>query len=199
MHHLINIFSVWFQKVYDEGMTAKQTALQRLFADRSLGAPENAFGFVLWRITSRYQREMDRALLNLDLSNLQFVTLALVGWMQRSGASVTQIELSRFSGIHPMQLSQMLKILESKKFVERRRDPADSRAKRVILTQAGFTVLAKALPLAVQVQSRLFGKTGAKGSPLLAAILQLDKRVSDASGIETLPTKESAPEEHLSD
>ncbi len=159
-------------------MAVKQEALQQLFADVSLGAPENAIGFVLWRITSRYQREMDRTLLGLGLSNLQFVTLALVGWMQRSGTVATQIELSRFGGIHPMQLSQMLKILEGKNFVVRRRDTADSRAKQVTLTASGFQVLRKAMPQAVEVQSQLFGETGAKGSSLLATLLELDRQMN---------------------
>ena len=163
-------------------MAVKTEALQHLFAYASLGAPENAIGFVLWRITARYQREMDRALTNSGLSNLQFVTLALVGWMQRSGTVATQIELSRFGGIHPMQLSQMLKILEIKNFVVRQRDTSDTRAKQVRLTPAGFQVLKRALPLAVEVQNRLFGETGAKGSSLLAMLLGLDQQMNSTLG-----------------
>ncbi len=158
-------------------MAVQQEAIRRMFEEVSLGAPENAIGFVLWRITSRYQREMDRALAVVDLSNLQFVTLALVGWLERSGNTATQIELSRFGGIHPMQLSQMLKSLESKRFVERKRDAVDSRAKQVMLTRKGFTVLEKALPLAIEVQSRLFGKAGARGSDVLGILLDLDTQV----------------------
>ena len=161
-------------------MAVQKDALRRMFAEESLGAPEHAIGFVLWRVTSRYQREMDRVLAAVDLSNLQFVTLALVGWLQRSGTVATQIELSRFGGIHPMQLSQMLKILEAKQFVMRRRDSTDSRAKQVTLTLRGFETLRKALPHAMEVQIRLFGEAGAKGSALLQALLQLDAESSSA-------------------
>ena len=161
-------------------MTLQRDALRQLFQGVSLGAPENAIGFVLWRITSRYQREMDRVLGSVNLSNLQFVTLALVGWFERSGRVATQIELSRFGGIHPMQLSQMLKALEAKQFVLRRRDASDSRAKQVTLTRKGFGALKEAFPLAVEVQSRLFGESGAKGSSLLKILLQLDAQLNSA-------------------
>ena len=165
-------------------MAVQKQAIRRMFEEVSLGAPENAIGFVLWRITSRYQREMDRALAGVDLSNLQFVTLALIGWLERSGITATQIELSRFGGIHPMQLSQMLKVLEDKRFVERKRDSVDNRAKQVTLTRKGFTTLERALPLAVAVQSRLFGEAGAKGSRLLDALLELDTQVRLSTGSE---------------
>ena len=86
-----------------------------MFENVSLGAPENAVGFVMWRIVARYQREIDRALAPDNLTNLQFITLALVGWFGREGTPVTQIELARLAGIHPMQVSQTLKALETKK------------------------------------------------------------------------------------
>ncbi len=177
-------------------MALQKDALRRMFEEVSLGAPENAIGFILWRITSRYQREMDRALVAVDLSHLQFVTLALVGWFERSGTVATQIELSRFGGIHPMQLSQMLKTLEAKQFIVRRRDTADSRAKQVALTRKGFGTLRKALPQAIKVQSRLFGETGAKGSVLLKELLQLDFHLSTTIGRE--PETPSVIRQHKS-
>ncbi len=37
-------------------------AISELFRTASLGAPENAIGFVLWRVVNRYMREVDRSL-----------------------------------------------------------------------------------------------------------------------------------------
>jgi DNA-binding MarR family transcriptional regulator len=149
-------------------------SIQQLFDSVSLGAPENAVGFVLWRIVVRYQREVDRALAPFDLTNLQFVTLALTAWFGRSGEAVSQVELARFGGIHPMQVSHMMKTLESKKFVLRKRSTADVRAKRVEITRKGLTVLGKALPAVIQVQQRLFGPEGKPGGTFLSALLRLD-------------------------
>ncbi len=163
-------------------MALKAQAIRQMFEEVSLGAPENAIGFVLWRITSHYQREMDRALSTVDLSNLQFVTLALVGWLERSGTVATQVELSRFGGIHPMQLSQMLKTLEAKQFILRKRDATDSRAKQVMLTRRGFETLRKALPQAIEVQGRLFGADGARGGSLLKSLLEVDRQLNWTDG-----------------
>ena len=158
-------------------MALQQEIIRRMFDEVSLGAPELAIGFVLWRITSRYQREMDRTLGSNDLSHMQFVTLALVGWLERSSTVATQVELASYGGIHPMQLSQMLKILEAKQLVLRKRAAVDSRAKQLALTRKGFELLRKALPKAVEVQSRLFGEAGARGSALLESLLRLDSHL----------------------
>lgn len=149
-------------------------ALDDLFATASLGAPENAVGFVLWRVVHRYVREIDRALAPLDLTHLQFTTLTLAAWLSRSGHPVTQGELARFGDIHPMQVSLMLKALEGKAMVTRLRSRSDVRAKHVELTQAGLETLHRALPIAIDVQQRLFGAQGRPGGALLASLQQVE-------------------------
>jgi DNA-binding MarR family transcriptional regulator len=150
-------------------------ALDALFADASLGAPENAVGFVLWRLVHRYQREADRALVPLDLTHLQFMTLTMAAWLARSGEPVPQATLSRFGDIHPMQLSHMLKALAGKELIARTPNPADVRAKHVEVTAAGRAALRRALPVVIEVQHRLFGDEGAPGGALLDALVRLDR------------------------
>ena len=166
---------------YSGVVSLNARAIQQLFDSASLGAPENAVGFVLWRVVVRYQREIDRALAPLDLTNLQFVTLTLAAWFSRSGEPVNQSELARFGGIHPMQISLMLKTLEGKDFVSRRRSPSDTRAKHVEITRKGVAVLREALPAAIEVQRRLFGNEGAPGGTFLNDLLRLDFEISHAS------------------
>jgi DNA-binding MarR family transcriptional regulator len=145
-----------------------------MFNEVSLGAPENAVGFVMWRVVARYQREVDRALAVSDLTHLQFITLALVAWFGRKHEPVTQIELSRSAGIHPMQVSQTLKALERKKLISRRRSKSDTRAKRAEVTSTGLKALREALPKVVEVQGRVFGETGRPGGSLLKELLRID-------------------------
>ena len=155
-------------------MSNNARAIADLLATASLGAPENAVGFVLWRVVHRYQREIDRSLGPIDLTHLQFMTLMMAAWLGRSGEAVTQSELARFGEIHPMQVSHMLKTLESKAMVARARSQSDVRAKRVEVTTAGLTVLSRALPLVIDVQRRLFGEEGSVGGSLLTALLRID-------------------------
>ena len=155
-------------------MAADHHALADLFEHETLGAPENAVGFVLWRVVHRYVREIDRALAPVELTHLQFTILAMTAWMARGGAAVTQVDLARFSDIHPMQVSQVLKILETKGMVARPRSDVDTRAKCIEVMKPGVAALRRAMPLAIAVQARLFGEAGKPGGHLLTALLPIE-------------------------
>lgn len=155
-------------------MSNDPQAITDLFANVSLGGPQNAVGFVMWRVVHRYQREVDRALVPLDLTHLQFTTLAMAAWQGRSGEWATQSELARFGDIQPMQISHMLKSLESKGMVARRRSSSDARAKRIEVTAAGLNALRRALPAVITVQREFFGDEMSPDSSLSAILLRLD-------------------------
>jgi DNA-binding MarR family transcriptional regulator len=157
----------------------EKDAIRRMFEDVSLGAPENAVGFVMWRIVGRYQREMDRVLAAVDLTHLQFTLLALVAWFGRSGEAVTQIELARSGGIQPMQVSQTIRVLESKKLLSRTRSCTDTRAKQVEVTRAGLKSLRNAMPIAIEIQRKLFGERGQPGGVLLKTLLQVHRNMPE--------------------
>lgn len=156
--------------------TTSSEVLTHVFETASLGAPENAVGFVLWRVFHRYQREIDRALGPLDLTHLQFTTLALAGWQGRSGEPVTQSKIARSGDIPPMQLSLMLKALEAKGMIRRRPSETDVRAKSVELTAAGISTLREALPKVIDVQRIMFGDKGGKHGSLLRLLRDIDSR-----------------------
>lgn len=152
-----------------------------MFEDVSLGAPERAVGFVMWRIVHRYQREVDQALRPFELTHLQFVVLTLVAWQARSGETVTQAALARFGDIHPMQLSNVLKVLEQKNAIVRTRAPLNALAKHVEITSAGISSLHSALPIVTKIQARLFGDEGRPGGSLLNALVSIDRGAGAAS------------------
>ncbi|OBC05400.1 MarR family transcriptional regulator [Mycobacterium sp. 852013-50091_SCH5140682] len=149
-------------------------AIEDVFATASLGGPEKAIGFVLWRVLHRYIREADRALADVNLTHLQFQTLALVAWLGRTGEPVTQAQLARAGDVAPMQISHMMKALENKGWIARPRSSSDVRAKNVEITDAGLAVLRQALPRMVQLQKNMFGEDGAPGGSLLTALLRLE-------------------------
>jgi DNA-binding MarR family transcriptional regulator len=154
-------------------------AIAKLFATVSLGAPEKAVGFVLWRVLHRYIREVDRALSALDLTHLQFQTLALAAWLCRAGDPATQSDIARAGDIQKMQVSHMLRALEHKGLIARPRCSTDVRAKQVQVTAAGVARLRQALPLVIDVQRRLFGDGGMPGGSLLSMLLRLDEERLD--------------------
>ena len=115
-------------------MNSDQRALADLFSATSLRQPEDSVGFLLWRVAHRHQREIDRACAALDLTHLQHAVLMMSAWLGRSGERVGQSGLAAFSGIHPMQLSNVLKTLEEKGLIARARSDADTRVKHVTVT-----------------------------------------------------------------
>jgi DNA-binding MarR family transcriptional regulator len=160
---------------YGASMDTDARTITEMFETISLGAPENAVGFVMWRVVHRYIRTVDQALRPLDLTHLQFVTLTLVAWMARTGDEATQSEVARFGAIHPMQVSTLLKALEQKRMVRRTPSPDNALAKRVAVTSTGLTALHAALPLVIEAQAKLFGDAGRPGGRLLQALVSIDR------------------------
>ena len=150
-------------------------AIADLFETVSLGAPQNAVGFVLWRVVHRYQREVDQALRPLGLTHLQFVVLALAAWTARDGEASTQSELAALGDIHPMQVSKVLGALERDALIARTPSPRNALAKRVAVTAKGLQALRAALPLGIAIQARLFGDGGRPGGHLLETLVRIDR------------------------
>ena len=146
------------------------STLLRLFAASEVQQPEDAVGFLLWRVAHRHQREVDRVLAPLGLTHLQFVILVQAAWLSRTDEAVTQAALSRYSKVHPMQLSNILKTLEEKGIVSRDRCPHDPRAKRVALRDEAINLLAAALPRVTALQADFFGIDPEFGADLRARL-----------------------------
>ena len=151
-------------------MKATPAEITDLIDRASAGEPRNAVGFLLWRITHRYQREVDRALREHDLTHLQFVTLVLIGWLGRDGAAFTQADVARFGDIHPMQVSKVVKTLSQKNLICREPAPQGGPAQAIALTISGLAQLREALPAVTSVQHRMFGTAGQAGGNLLHAL-----------------------------
>ena len=156
-------------------MSSDARVLAEMFETVSLGAPQNAVGFVMWRVMHRYVREVDQVLKPLDLTHLQFTTLTLVAWIARTGHTANQSELARFGDIHPMQVSNVLKVLEQKGMIERTPSPGNALAKQVAITLVGIAAVRSALPPVIEVQERLFGEEGRPGSSLLKLLVRIDQ------------------------
>ena len=156
-------------------MDSDARAITPLFETASLGAPQNAVGFVMWRVVHRYQREVDQALRPLGLTHLQFVVLALTAWMARTGETANQSELAAVGDIHPMQVSNVVKALDRKGLVGRTPSRRNALAKQVAITAEGLEALRAALPLGIEIQARLFGKDGRPGGSLFETLVRIDR------------------------
>ncbi len=124
--------------------------------------PEVSSGFLLWQVTNLWQREIKKALEKYDLTHSQFVLLASIHWFSLINQNVTQILLSNHTKIDPMTTSTVLRTLQAKGLITRQEHETDTRAKTVILTEAGLQKIKPAIVTVEQFDKLFFGSLGSQ-------------------------------------
>ncbi len=138
----------------------------------SVAKAEDSSGFLLWQVTSLWQREIKKALQPFDLTHSQFVLLASIHWLTLLKKEVTQIVLSEHSKIDPMTTSQVLRTLAAKGIVTRAEHSTDTRAKTVVLTDKGKKLVKPAVN-AIEKCDRDFFASLRNGAAFNAELVQL--------------------------
>lgn len=132
--------------------------------------PEDSPGFLLWRVSTAWRREIEAVLKPLELTHPQFVVLASTAWLTKESGRVSQAEIGRQAGLDPNTTSQILRSLQTKGLIKRSRS-ADERSKHPVPTPAGARLLAKALPAVEKADAAFFAPV--KKSSLLIALHSL--------------------------
>ena len=113
-------------------------------------------GFLLWQVTTLWQREMKIALEEVNLSHSGFVLLASLLWFKEQDVVVTQTTLIEHTKLDKMTVSKSLKKLEKDAFVLRAENEADTRAKTIVLTDDGVALAMKSVMIVEEVDKRFF-------------------------------------------
>lgn len=119
-------------------------------------------GFLIWRLSTKWRAEVDRALAPLGLTHAQFAVLGALVELSPSGTRPNQRELAAFTGLEPLYVSRLARALETAGLVERPADPDDPRAVRLGLTDQGRATAERAVAI---VQERHAELTKAIGGP----------------------------------
>ena len=130
--------------------------------DFSVKEAEDSSGFLLWQVTTLWQRGIKKALDEIDITHPQFVLLASLLWLTGQKKNVTQIDLSQHSQIDPMTTSTVIRTLQKKGLVERREHETDTRAKVVLLTASGLKMTRKAVKIIENFDTDFFKLLGDK-------------------------------------
>lgn len=118
--------------------------------------PGDSPGFLLWRVTLRWQRAVAAALSTMDLTHVQFVLLACAWWLKEHGEEPNQQAVARQAGTDVKMTSQVLRTLEDKGLIQRYADQADTRAKRIRVTPRGAELAPRAIAAVEQADRDFF-------------------------------------------
>ena len=110
------------------------------------------------RVYNKWHSMIKKELKKMNLTHPQFVVLASLAYLLQDSNEVTQVMISKLSGIDVMTVSQILNLLEKNDFVKRKEHSRDTRAKAVILNKKGEEILQKAVPLVEKIDENFFEK-----------------------------------------
>ncbi|RFU39682.1 MarR family transcriptional regulator [Actinomadura logoneensis] len=134
--------------------------------------PDDSPGYLLWRATLRWQRQITATLAPFSLTHVQFVLLASLWWLDREGVLPNQLTLAQHADTDVKMTSQVLRRLEDKGLLVRETDAADTRAKRLRITGRGRE-LAEAAITAVEAADTAFFSAAPDRDALLATLRPL--------------------------
>lgn len=123
--------------------------------------PDESPGYLLWRVSTYWRSAIEEVLKQHDLTHPQFVILATTAWLTRDNKKISQIDISKASGLDPNTTSQILRGLEKKKLIKRTRS-LNERSKNPALTTLGNERLALAMPAVEQADEAFFSTLNAQ-------------------------------------
>jgi len=129
-----------------------------LFTSKYKDNSEKSTGLLFMRVYNKWHSMIKQELKKMNLTHPQFVVLASLAYLSQNSDEVTQVMISKLSGIDVMTVSQILNLLEKNDFVKRKEHSRDTRAKAVILNKKGEEILQKAVPLVEKIDEIFFEK-----------------------------------------
>ena len=136
--------------------------------------PQASPGFLLWRVTNRWQAAQRAALRPLGLTHVQFVLLASLSWLDSTGP-VSQRELATHAATDQMMTSQVVRALEAKALVVRAPHPVDGRARALTLTPAGRELADAAVVVVEACDRDFFAALGTREAAFTRALALLER------------------------
>ncbi|MEU7117299.1 MarR family winged helix-turn-helix transcriptional regulator [Streptomyces zaomyceticus] len=131
----------------------------------STAAESATAGFLVWRLSMKWRVAVDRAVAPLGLTHAQYVVVASLFGMSRSGLRPSQRRLADHTGLEPLYVSKLSRALETAGLVARTRDPDDPRAMQLSLTEQGLDVTRSAITVVQDLLDQLLEPLGGRNSP----------------------------------
>ncbi len=112
--------------------------------------------FYLTQAQLHYQRKIRELLVDFDVTETQFNLLVRLMVLAKKGQVVTQMNLANFLNANKMQVSKVLRTMEKKELVVRKKNPLDGRARSIVVTEKGLKTIDNVLTLVVKFDEGFF-------------------------------------------
>ena len=139
----------------------------------SVKKAEDSSGFLLWQVTSLWQREIRKTLEPFGLTHSQFVLLTSTYWLSMINEEVTQVRLSSHTKIDAMTTSTVLRTLQKKGLIKRQEHATDTRAKVITITPKGEDLVKPAVKAIERFDKSFFSLLGSQTADFNKKLLRL--------------------------
>ena len=144
-------------------------------------------GFLMWRLTMKWQAAVDRAVAPLGLTHAQYSLLASLRGLASGGVRPSQRELAEHVGLDAIFVSKLIRTLERGGLVKRAEHPADSRAFELTLTPTGTKTIDQAILVVRALQEDLTKPLGGLQSTRTRQLVNTMQRLLDVPQPEPRP------------
>ena len=127
-------------------------------------------GSLLWLAATRWRVAADRALEPWGITHAQYVVLAALIGMGARERRPNQRAVADEAGLDPLFVSKLVGPLERLGLVDRTRDPTDSRAIQLTLTEDGVATTRSAAAAIRQLHETVFSGVGGLHGPAAAEL-----------------------------
>jgi DNA-binding MarR family transcriptional regulator len=142
--------------------------------DTAFSDADDSTGLLLWQVTNRWQAAQRAALKPFGLTHVQFVLLASLTWLHgTTDERISQRVLADQAVTDPMMTSQVVRALADRGWITREPHPADRRAVVLAPTDAGQSLVNRAVHAVEAVDEAFFGRLGAQQSAFADALRTL--------------------------
>lgn len=106
--------------------------------------PEENAGFLMWQLSMLWQRKLKNGLDTIGITHAQFMLIAALDYLGTTKAVVSQQDLAHHCRIDKMMTSKILRTLQQKGVLTRKKNRVDTRAKTLALSEKGMEILTQA-------------------------------------------------------
>jgi DNA-binding MarR family transcriptional regulator len=92
---------------------------------------------LITQVSDLWQESVNEELKKNGLTTNEFNILNSLIWLKNESAHVTQVNICEYINVKPMNTSIIMRKLQTKKLIQRKEHPVDTRAKTISLTPIG--------------------------------------------------------------